>query len=94
MLDAPTGVWHVAFMNGASRDYRISPDGSVSWVESGRQGDSRPRLQRTSAGLTIQFHKDEIDRITFVGDRLYEEVYKPVSDFPAKKPWTMGLGTR
>lgn len=94
MLDAPTGVWHVAYMNGANRVYRIASDGSVAWEENGRPGNTRPRLRRTNAGFMVQFHPNEIDRITFVGDRLYEDVFNPVSDFPARKPCTMGLGTR
>lgn len=94
MVDAPLGLWHVSFMNGASRIYRISPDGSVSWEENGTPGNTRPRLRRTNAGFTVEFKPNEIDRITFVGDRLYDDNFSPISDFPTKKPSTMGLGTR
>lgn len=94
MLGAPTGIWHIAFMNGANRVYRVSPDGSVAWEENGRPGGTRPRLRRTNAGFTVEFKPNEIDRITFVGDRLYDDNFSPISDFPTKKPSTMGLGTR
>lgn len=90
----PEGIWHIKYMNGGSRDVRFFPNGTVAWQENGHSQPTTPKVQKVNGDYLLQFTPDKVDRITIVGDRLYDECFSPTTDFPLKTPWTMGVGTK
>lgn len=88
------GEWHVTFLNGVSRIYRIFPDGTLGWEENGRAQSERGRLQPGNGGFVVELQPNKIDLLVVAGDRLIDQHFVPASNFPAKMPDTIGIGTK
>ena len=88
------GGWRVTYTTGNVRQYRIDPDGSLSWTSDAVQGVVHGRVQRAGKEVLIDDGKGAVERLTLAGERLFVEHFFPAERFPNNPPRIMAVGTR
>lgn len=83
-----SGVWRVAYRNGAIRTYVFQPDGKVQFVEVNLHCTLCTRPE-----VLLSFDDGKIERLWISGDEFRVEHWNPATDYPGGEPLT-GIGRR
>jgi hypothetical protein len=81
------GTWRITYHpNGVQRTYVVKSNGEVTCIEANVRG----RLKKDGSSLFLDFEDDRLERLTFVGSRLFLEHFYPKDSFP--KICQVGIG--
>ena len=88
----PTGKWTVEYKNGVIGTYEFLGNGLVQWKETERTAIGRIYLR--NGKLIIDYPDDRLERISYVGQRLYVKHWIPKDRFPVDPPVAVGYAVR
>lgn len=82
------GVWTIRYGPDNTRVYAIKNNGEVEFAKEKKSGKLDPKK------YTINFGDGKLERLTFIGDKVFVEHFSNMNDLDRKHPDTIGLGTR
>jgi hypothetical protein len=82
------GVWFIRYSPDTTRTYTIKNDGDVTFM------DEKKAAKLDLKGSTLNFGDGKVERLTFVGARVFVEHFANINDLDRKYPTAVGIGTR